>query len=68
VMCLSVPGKVVEIGERFVLEYPEESRKIDVSLVDLEVGDYCIVAGGVIVAKVEKGKAEGFLEVVNGRS
>jgi hydrogenase assembly chaperone HypC/HupF len=65
-MCLSIPGKVIEIGKRFILEYPGESREVEMSLVDLNVGDYCIVAGGVIVSKVNKERAVKFLEVVNG--
>ena len=66
-MCLSVPGKVVENSEgRIVLEYPGEERVVEVSLVDLEVGDFCIVAGGVVVSKVDERKALGFLEVLDG--
>ncbi len=67
-MCLSMPGKVIEIGKEIILEYPEEVRKVEVSLVDLEIGDFCIVAGGVIVSKVNEEKALGFLEVLDGGS
>lgn len=64
-MCLSVPGKVVEIGEKIVVDYSSERREVDMSLVDLEVGDYVIVSGGVVVSKVEEEKAEKFLEMVD---
>lgn len=65
-MCLSMPGKVVEVKENgVVLEYPGEVRVVEICLVDLEVGDYCIVNGGVVVSKVEKERALGFLEVLN---
>ncbi len=65
-MCLSVPGKVVEIGERnIILEYPGEKREVEVSMVDLVVGDYCIVAGGVVVSKVDRERAVKFLEVLD---
>lgn len=65
-MCLAIPGKVVEIGEeRIVLEYPGETRVVELSLIDLEVGDFCIVSGGVVVSKVSKEKALGFLEVLD---
>ena len=64
-MCLSVPGKVVETGKEIVLEYSGEKRNIEISLVDLKVGDYVIVTGGVVVSKVDKEKAKGFLEVLN---
>jgi len=65
-MCLSVPGKVVEVREdEIVLEYPGEVRRVEVSLVDLEVGDFCIVAGGIVVDRIEKKRAEKFLEVLN---
>ncbi|MDH3353131.1 MAG: HypC/HybG/HupF family hydrogenase formation chaperone [Nanoarchaeota archaeon] len=64
-MCLSVPGKVIEIGERFVLEYPGEERSVEISLVDLIVGDYVIVSGGVIISKVDEEKAVKFLEILD---
>lgn len=68
-MCLSIPGKVIEMGGGgIVLEYPGEFREVEISLVDLEIGDYCLVSGGVIVSKVDKKKALGFLEVLDGKN
>lgn len=67
-MCLAIPGKVVEIEEgRIVLEYPGEVREVEMSLVDLVVGDYVIVSGGVIVTKVGEERARKFLEVADGK-
>ncbi len=67
VMCLSVPGEVIELKEEgVVLEYPGEVREIEVSLVDLVVGDFCIVSGGVVVSKVERERAKKFLEMIDG--
>ncbi len=64
-MCLSIPAKVVKIGKEIVLEYPEEIRRVEISLIDLAIGDYVIVSGGVVVSKVEKSKAKDFLEILN---
>lgn len=64
-MCLNVPGKVVEVGEKVVLDYSGERRVVEMSLVDLGVGDWAIVSGGVIVSRVDEEKAKGFLEVLD---
>ena len=65
-MCLNVPRKVIEIGEDgVVLDYSGESRKVEICLVDLEVGDYCLVSGGVVVSKVEEERAVKFLEALD---
>ena len=66
-MCLSVPGKVVGVSEgEIVLDYSGEKRRVSLSLVDLVVGDYCLVSGGVVVSKVEKERAVKFLEMIDG--
>jgi hydrogenase maturation factor len=65
-MCLNIPGKVIKIGKKITLKYPEEERAVDVSLIDLAIGDFVIVSGGVIVSKVEKKKAVKFLKIING--
>ena len=64
-MCLSIPGKVVEIGQgKFVLDYGSEKREVNMSLVDVVVGDYVIVNNKMIVTKISRENAEKFLEII----
>ncbi len=62
-MCLAIPGKVIEIKENeIIIDYGAERRKASLSLEEIAVGDYVIIKGGVIIAKVNKEAAEGLLE------
>jgi hydrogenase expression/formation protein HypC len=62
-MCLAIPGKIVEVGENyFVVDYESEKREVNFSMVEVAVGDYVIVKAGVIIAKVNKETAEGFIQ------
>jgi hydrogenase expression/formation protein HypC len=64
-MCLSIPGKVVEIGtNRFIIDYVTEKREVNLSLVDVKLGDYVIVSNKIIISLVPKEKAEKFFELV----
>jgi hydrogenase assembly chaperone HypC/HupF len=67
-MCLSIPGKIVVIGEnRFVIEYPKEKRVVNLNIVDdLKIGDYVIVSNKIIIAKIPKDDAEKFFELMEG--
>lgn len=66
-MCLSIPGKVLRIDEdEIIIEYPGEERKVNICLLDLKVGDYVIVSGGVVVSKISKERAIKFLEMLDG--
>jgi hydrogenase expression/formation protein HypC len=64
-MCLNIPGKVIEVGEnRFVIDYGGEKRTVNISLVDLNVGDWVLVSNKIIMTKVEEEKAKKFLEMI----
>ena len=67
-MCLSIPGKVIEMSKnRYTIEYPDEKRILHVSLVqDLNIGDYVIVSNKIIVTKVSPENAKKFFELVGG--
>lgn len=66
-MCLSIPGKVIEIKKgEITLDYGIEKRKIKMSLIeDLKIGDYCIVSNKIIIAKLSEEKAKKFIEAIN---
>ncbi len=68
-MCLSIPGKVIEIGEnRFIIDYITEKREVNISLVDVKVGDYVIVSNKIIMTIVPKEKADKFFELIGGEN
>ena len=57
-MCLSVPGKIIEIsGDEAVIDYDIEKRKAMLLEKTFKIGDYVIVQGKVVVQKVEKKEA-----------
>ncbi len=68
-MCLSIPGKIVEIKENgmCVIDYETEKRAAKIIDKDTKIGDYVVINGGMIVMKIPKEQAKKFLEVVNDR-
>ena len=57
-MCLAVPGKILEIKDNLaVIDYIDEKREADCSLLDCKVGDYVIVSNKVVIDKIEKKEA-----------
>jgi|APSaa5957512576_1039674.scaffolds.fasta_scaffold88304_2 hydrogenase expression/formation protein HypC len=66
-MCLAFPGKIIEIeGSMAKVDYVSEVREVGVLSDEFSVGDYVIVQNKVIVEKIEKERAEKFLELING--
>ena len=65
-MCLTIPGRVVEIKENgdCIVDYEFEKREVNMSLVDdLNEGDFVIVNNKIIVSKVNPERARKFLEI-----
>jgi len=57
-MCLAIPGKVIKIeGEHAVIDYGGISRKANITLVDVKVGDYVIVHAGFAIQKLDEKEA-----------
>jgi hydrogenase expression/formation protein HypC len=64
-MCLGIPAKVVEIssnGEESVrrkakADFGGVSREIDISLVDVNIGDYVIVHAGFAIEIIDEEEA-----------
>ena len=65
-MCLSVPGKVVEMREdgKCVVDYEAEKREAMIFGDDIEVGDYVVVSNKVVVMKVPKDQAADYLNAI----
>lgn len=72
-MCLGIPAKIVELGEReesglrrhAKADFGGVSREIDISLVDVEVGDYVIVHAGFAIETIDEAEAQETLKVWN---
>ena len=63
-MCLAIPGRVFEINEdEVIVDYGFEKRKVH-KLIDVDIGDYVIVKEKFVVQKIDKKKAEEFLDLV----
>ena len=58
-MCLSVPGKIIEIkNDIATVDYGIEKRKGKIIEKNYSKGDYVIIQGGIVVQKIEKKEAE----------
>jgi len=58
-MCLAIPGKIVKIeGEHAMIDYGGASREANISLVDVNVGDYVIVHAGFAIQKLNEKEAK----------
>ncbi len=57
-MCLSVPGKIIAIKRDIAtVDYELETRQGKIIETGYTIGDYVIIQGGIVVAKVEEQQA-----------
>ncbi len=62
-MCLAVPGKIRKIdGDNAEIDFGGVKRSANVSLVDVEVGDYVIVHAGYAIQYLDEEEARKSLE------
>ena len=63
-MCLSIPGRVVEIkkNEKVVVDYGGEKREVNNINRDINLGDYVLVSQKIVIKKIDKKVA---LETLN---
>lgn len=58
-MCVALPGKVIEIhGSDAMIDFNGNQLTAKAGLVDIQVGDYCLVHAGCILQKVNQDEAE----------
>ena len=61
-MCLAIPGKVVEIDsdkEHATVDYGDGTkRKVNISLVDVNIGDYLLVHAGFAIQVLDEKEAK----------
>jgi len=57
-MCLAIPGKIMKIkGQLATVDFNGITKDINISLVQIRVGDYVIVHAGFAIEKMEKENA-----------
>ncbi len=62
-MCLGVPGKIIRInGSTALVDFGGIVREVDVSLVDVEPGDYVVVHAGIAISELKPEEAREVLE------
>jgi len=64
-MCLSIPGKVIEInGDEAIVDYEFEKRTAKLFSDDFSVGDYVVVSNKVVVLKIPENQARSYLNLI----
>jgi len=63
-MCLAVPGKILSIeGKDADVDFGGITRKVNVSLVKADVGEYVIIHAGFAIQVVDREEAEETLKL-----
>lgn len=61
-MCLAIPGKVIEIdenNEHAIVDYGDGTkRKVNISLVNVKIGDYILVHAGFAIEVLNEKDAQ----------
>ena len=58
IICLAIPGKIVMVeGQQATVDFDGISKEINVSLVEVEEGDYVIVHAGFAIEKMGEEEA-----------
>lgn len=58
-MCVALPGKVIKLnGSDAVIDFNGNQLTAKTGLVEIELGDYCLVHAGCILQKVETDEAK----------
>ena len=63
-MCLAVPGKILSIeGKDADVDFGGVTRKVNVSLVKADVGEYVIIHAGFAIQVVDREEAEETIKI-----
>ena len=65
-MCLAIPGKVIKKlnDDNSLIDYGDGTkRKVNTSLVDINIGDYVLVHAGFAIEKLNKKEAKETLAI-----
>ena len=63
-MCIAIPGRVTEIsGDRATVDYSGNQVKVNIGLVEPQVGQYVLVHAGCAIEVMEKDKAQELIDL-----
>lgn len=63
-MCVAYPGKVLAIEGKYAhVDFTGNVVKVNVSMVDVNIGDYVLVHAGMAIQKVTAQEAEPWVEL-----
>ena len=66
-MCLAIPGKIIDIDskkEHATVDYGDGTkRKVNISLIDVEVGKYVLVHAGFAIEVLDEKEAKETLDL-----
>jgi hydrogenase expression/formation protein HypC len=66
-VCLAIPGKIINIEKKddfATIDYGDGTKRIiNISLVDVKIGDYVLVHAGFAIEKIDKTDAEKTLDI-----
>ena len=63
-MCLAVPGKILSIeGKDADVDFGGVTRKVNISLVKADVGEYVIIHAGFAIQVVDREEAEETIKI-----
>ena len=66
-MCLAVPARVIEVdGDLAKVDFGGVVREVNISLVDVKVGDYVLVHAGYAIQVIDEREAEETLALWRG--
>ena len=52
-MCLAIPGKIIKIKNQLaIVDFQGVKKEINISIVDIKVGDYVMVHAGFAIEKM----------------
>ena len=65
-MCLSIPGKIIEIKEdgMCIVDYETEKREGKILTDGINLGDYVILSNKIVVMKVPENQATDYLNAI----
>ena len=63
-MCIAVPGKVISLENNFAqVDYSGNIMKVNIGLIEPNVGDYVLVHAGCAIEVMEKDKAREIIDL-----
>jgi hydrogenase expression/formation protein HypC len=58
-MCLAIPAKIVKInGQLAIVDFQGVQKEVNISLVDVKIGEYVMIHAGFAIEKMDKNYAK----------